>query len=109
MLSDMSSKYLFFYLELALKDKKDLNVYAFENISHIPTNKLIEIFEIDLSKDPNISNGYFLKKKQYKKYKKYIKENIGQLNMDIFEYSLHVYGADDFKEVRKLYKEKLIE
>ena len=105
----MSSKYSFFYLELALKDKKDRNVYAFENISHVPTNKLIEIFEIDIEKDPNLLEGYFLKKKHYKKHKKYIKENIGQINLDIFEYSLHRYESDDFKEIRKLYKEDFME
>jgi hypothetical protein len=59
----MDSKYIFFYLEMALRDKKDLNIYAFENISHIPTSKLIEIFEIDLEKGPYFLEGYFLKKK----------------------------------------------
>jgi len=105
----MSSKYSFFYLELALRDKKDLNIYAFENVSHIPTNKLIEIFEIDLSEDPYLIEGYILKKKYYKKHKKYIKEKIGQINLDLFEYCLRQYGADDFKEIRKLYKEDLME
>ena len=105
----MPIKYSFYYLELALKDKKDLNVYAFQNISHIPTTKLIEIFEIDLNKDPAIVEAYFLKKKQYKKYKLYIKENIGKINLDIFEYSLHHYETNDFKQVRKLYKEEYLE
>ena len=102
-------KYYFFYLEIALRKSKDPNVYGFENISHIPTKKLIEIFEISLKKDPYILEGYFLTKKMFKKYKKYITKHIGQLNLDIFEYSLHQYVADEFTEIRKLYKEDLME
>jgi len=56
----MEPKYSFFNLELALKDENDNNVYAFINVSHIPTKKLKEIFEIDLDKDPHILEGYFL-------------------------------------------------
>ena len=102
-------KYYFFYLEIALKDSKDTNIYAFENVSHVPTSKLIEIFEIDLNKDPFISDGYFLTKKNYKKHKDYIKQNIGQLNLKVFEYCLRQYVTNDFSELRKLYKENLIE
>ena len=105
----MSTKYTFYYLELALKDKHDNNIYAFENISHIPTSKLIEIFEIDIAKDPNILEGYFLKRKHYKKHKKYIEENIGQINLDNFEYCLRHYEANDYIEIRKLYKENFME
>ena len=59
--------------------------------------------------DPYILEGYFLTKTSYKKHKKYIAENIGQMNLDVFEYCLRQYIADDFKEVRKLYKETLME
>ena len=86
-----------------------MNIYAYENVSHIPTSKLCEIFKVDLEKDPFILGGYFLRKTSYKKYKKYINENIGQINLDVFEYCLRQYVADDFKEVRKLYKEALME
>ena len=96
-------------MELALRDKKDLSIYAFENISHIPTSKLIEIFEINLTDDPHLLEGYFLKKKHYQKHKKYIKENIGQINLDLFEYCLRRYDADDFDQIRKLYKEDFME
>jgi hypothetical protein len=105
----MTSKYSIYYLELALKDKKDQNIYAFENISHIPTKKLIEIFEIDIDKDPNLIDGYSLKKKHYKKHKKYINKNIGQINLKIFEYCLRQYGVQNLKEIRKLYKEDFME
>jgi hypothetical protein len=57
--------YYFFYLELALKGIDDLRIYASENISHIPTKKLIEIFNINLKKDPHISKGYMLTKTSY--------------------------------------------
>ena len=103
------SKYYFFYLEIALKKSKDTTIYAFENVSHIPTKKLIEIFEINLEKDPFLLEGYFLKKKNFKIHKKYIKKNFGQIDLDIFEYSLHQYVADDFAEIRKLFKEDLME
>ena len=105
----MKKKYYFFYLEIALRKEDDLNVYAFENVSHIPTSKLIEIFNINLQKDPYIVEGYFLTKTSYRKHKKYIKENIGQINLDVFEYSLQQFVSEDIKEVRKLYKEKLME
>lgn len=101
--------YYFFYLEIALKKEDDLNIYAYENISHIPTNKLVEIFKINLKKDPQILEGYFLTKTNYQKHKKYIKENIGQINLDIFEYTLQQYATEDFLEVRKKYKENLME
>jgi hypothetical protein len=48
----MSPRYYFFYLEMALRDPKYKYIYAFENVSHIPTKKLVEIFKIDIKKDP---------------------------------------------------------
>lgn len=105
----MANKYYFFYLEIALKSRDDLNVYAFENVSHIPTNKLVEIFNINLDKDPYLLEGYLLTKTMYRKHKKYVDENIGQINLSIFEYCLRQYATDDFKSIRKLYKEDLME
>lgn len=105
----MANKYYFFFLEIALRKSDDPNIYAYENISHIPTRKLIELFEIDLNKDPYIIDGYFLKKISYKKNKIYINQNIGKLNLDVFEYCLRQYSTDDFKEIRKLFKEDLME
>lgn len=105
----MKKKYYFFYLEIALKKVNDLNIFAYENVSHIPTSQLIKIFKIDLKKDPYLLDGYFLTKTNYRKHKKYINENFGQINMDVFEYSLHQYMTENFKEIRKLYKEDLME
>ncbi|MDX1955750.1 MAG: hypothetical protein SFU20_09475 [Chitinophagaceae bacterium] len=102
-------KYYFFELEIALRKEDDLNIYAYENVSHIPTRKLIEIFNINLDKDPDLVEGYVLTKSIFKKHKKYIEQNIGQLNLDVFEYCLRQYVSDDFKSVRKLYKEDLME
>ena len=102
-------KYYFFYLEIALCASDDAHIYAFENVSHVPTKKLIEIFGINLNKDPNLLEGYFLTKTNHKKHKKYITENIGPLNMNLFEYCLRLYSADDIQEVRKLYKEDFME
>lgn len=101
--------FYFFYLEIALKSENDLNVYAYENISHIPTDKLLEIFKINLKKDPQIVEGYSLTKTNFKKHKKYIIENIGQINLELFEYTLHQYATQDFLQVRKMYKENLME
>jgi hypothetical protein len=105
----MKKRYYFFNLEIALRNENDSHIYAFENVSHIPTNKLIEIFNINLEKDPYISEGYFLTKTHYKKHKKYIDQNIGQINLDVFEYCLRQYVSEDFKEIRRLYKEALME
>jgi len=105
----MKKKYYFFYLEIAIRDENDSNIYAFENLSHIPTTKLCEIFEIDLEKDPFILEGYFLTKASYKKHRKYIAENVGQINPDLFEYCLRLYVAEGFDRVRKLYKEDVME
>lgn len=102
-------KYYFFELEIALRKEDDLNIYAYENVSHIPTRKLIEIFNINLDKDPDLVEGYVLTKSIFKKHKKFIEQNIGQLNLDVFEYCLRQYVSDDFKSVRKLYKEDLME
>lgn len=104
----MRSKY-FFYLEIALRNPGDANIYAFENISHIPTKKLADIFNIDLIKDPLISGGYFLSKTNYRKHKKYIHDNMLKINLEVFEYCLRLYAADDYKEIRKLYKEDFME
>ncbi|HSC55088.1 MAG TPA: hypothetical protein VLC98_15760 [Phnomibacter sp.] len=103
------AKYIFFYLEIALRDEEGLNVYAFENISHIPTQQLVDIFKINLDKDPNILDGYFLTKSNYRKYKKYIDANMPTINLDKFEYTLRQYASDKDEEVRKLYKLKLME
>jgi hypothetical protein len=105
----MKARYYFFIMEIALKSKDDLNIYAFENVSHISTSKLIEIFNINVEKDPYLLEGYFLTKTIYKKHKKYITQNIGQINLDVFEYCLRQYVGDDYKSVRKLYKENLME
>lgn len=105
----MMDQYYFFYLEIALKDKNDLNIYAQVNISHIPTSKLIEIFNINPEKDPHILNGYFLTKSSYRKHKKYIQQHLGQMNFDLFEYSLMQYVSSDMKSIRALYKVDLME
>jgi hypothetical protein len=105
----MKKKYYFFSLEIALKKDNDLNIYAYENVSHIPTSKLVEIFNINLEKDPYLLDGYFLAKTSYKKHKKYINEQIGPVNLDVFEYCLRQYVTDDFKAIRKLYKEDIME
>lgn len=102
-------KYYFFYLEIALKKSKYKHIYAFENVSHIPTSKLIDIFNIDLKEDPNIVEGYFLTKKMYKKHKNYLKEHLPPLELDVFEYCLRQYGSDDDSSVRDLYKKSLME
>jgi hypothetical protein len=105
----MEKRYYFFNIEIALRKVDDLNIYAYENVSHIPTSRLIEIFNINLEKDPYLLEGYFLTKANYKKHKKYISENIGQINLDVFEYCLRQYVSSDFNETRKLYKEDLME
>ena len=101
--------YYFFYLEMALKDKDDLNIYAFNNVSHIPTGKLIEIFKIDIIKDPQILKGYFLTKTQYKKHKVLITKEIGHVDLNKFEYCLMQYVSHKKEEVRKLYKLDIME
>lgn len=101
--------YYFFYLEIALRKKKDLNIYAYENISHIATSKLVEIFDIDLEKDPQILEGYILTKQIYKKHKKYIKKNLIPINLKVFEYCLRQYGGNDYRSIRNMYKESLME
>lgn len=105
----MSKMYIFFYLEMALKNSDDPYVYAFKNISHIPTKTLIEIFNININKDPELLDGYFLTKTKYRKHKKYIDQNMGKLNFDVFEYCLRQYATDDYKRIRRLYKEDLME
>lgn len=105
----MNKRYYFFELEIALQNEDDLNIYAFENVSHIPTSKLVEIFNINLDKDPYIVEGYVLTKSIYKKHKKYIEQNIGQINLDVFEYCLRQYTSEDTMAIRKLYKEDLME
>ena len=104
----MSSGKFIFYLEIALADATDSKIYAFENISHIPTSKLIEIFEIDLKSDPRISESYFLTKAKYQQHKSYLDKEIGALNFDVFEYSLRLYTTDD-SGIRRLYKENPLE
>ncbi len=105
----MSLKYYFFELEIALRSDDDSNIYALKNVSHIPIRKLVEIFNISLEKDPHLLEGYFLTKTAHRKHKKYISENIGQINLDTFEYCLRQYVTENFNEIRKLYKENLME
>jgi hypothetical protein len=95
-----------FYLELALKDSKDNNVYAFINISHIPTKEIVKIFNINVKADPFIDEGYILEASRYKRHKKNIGKKLGTLNFKLFEYALRVYTTDS---IRPLYKEKLFE
>jgi hypothetical protein len=105
----MQPKFYFYYLEIALKDPKDQNIYAFENLSHIPANKLVETFDIDLEADPYISDGYFLTEKRFAKHTDFILKNFGTLNLDVFEYCLRLYASDDPADIRKLYKESMLE
>lgn len=105
----MSKRYYFFYLEIALKKEDDLNIYAYENVSHIPTRKLIEIFNIKIEKDPQLLEGYFLTKAMCRKHKSYLNKHTCALNLDVFEYCLRQYAANDYDGVRKLYKQDLME
>lgn len=75
----MGLKYSIFNLELALKDENDNNVYAFVNVSHVPTKKLIEIFEIDLEEDPYILEAHFLTEASFRKHQDYIQKILGVL------------------------------
>ena len=99
----------FYYLEIALTDPTDTKIYAFENMSHIPAKKLIEIFSIDLEKDPNISEGYFLTREVYFNHKEYIDKNFGAINLDLFEYTLRLYVGEGSASIRSLYKEHFLE
>jgi hypothetical protein len=71
-------KYYFFYLEIALKKSKESHIYAYENVSHVSTKSLIDIFNINLNKDPHLLEGYFLTKTIFKKHRKFIKDNIAK-------------------------------
>ena len=102
-------KYYFFYLEIALRDKNDLRIYAYENVSHIPTKKLIEIFRVDLNKDPHILDGYLLTKSSYKKHKAYLEKTIIPFDLNKFEYCLRQYVTDKKDQIRRLYKLSLME
>lgn len=104
-----SYKYYFFELEMSLKSKADREIYANINISHIPTQKLIEIFKIDTNKDPLLLNGYVLTKAMFAKHKKYILENIGFINLDMFQYALLQSVSNDDRQIRQYYKESLME
>lgn len=105
----MDKEYYIFYLEVALKKRRYPFIYAFENVSHIPTKKLVEIFNIDLKSDPQLIEGYFLTKNIYKKNKKYIEAHFPSLEFKIFEYCLRQYVVKDYKGIRKMYKEDLME
>lgn len=102
--------YLIFNLEIALKNPTYKHIYGYENISHITTSKLIEIFEIDIIKDPEIIEGYFLTNIMYKKHKKFLIENIRiSLDLTVFEYTLRRYAINDELWLQKLYKTTLME
>ena len=105
----MANKYYFFYLEMSLKDKSDREIYSFINVSHIPTQILIEIFGINLGEDPFILKTYLLTKSIMRKHKKYILKNIGFVNLDLFQYALLQTVSNDYREIRALYKEDLME
>lgn len=94
----------FYFLEIALSDKHDSHIYAFENLSHIPASKLIEIFGINLTTDPNIIQGYPLTKQLYLAHKEYIDENLVPINLKVFEYTLRLYSGEESTSVRRLYK-----
>ncbi|MCG2613435.1 hypothetical protein LZZ85_04050 [Terrimonas sp. NA20] len=105
----MEKKYYFFYLEMALRMSSDSRIYAFKNISHVPTSKLVEIFEIDVLQDPYMSEGYFLTEEIYLKHESYIKEKMGAINLEVFEYCFRYYTSEDGSSIRRLYKEDLME
>lgn len=93
---------------MAIKGDKNTRIYAFENVSHIPTSELVRIFEIDLNKDPNILEGYFLTDRIYKKNRSDLEKLINPINLNKFEYCLRQYGCSkDY--IRKMYKKKLME
>jgi hypothetical protein len=101
--------YYIFYLEMSLRDEKDSKIYAFVNVSHISTSKLIQIFEINIEKDPHLTEGYFLTKKQYNKYKDFLNQEVGSFNLQIFEYCLRLYTTSKENTIKSMYKEKLFD
>lgn len=104
----MKVKAISFILEIGLKSKSDNYIYAYENVSYVPTSKLIEIFEINLEDDPNILEGYMLTEENYFKHREYILINFIPINLNVFEYCLRQYECNAIS-IRKLYKESLME
>jgi hypothetical protein len=102
-------QYIFFYLELASVDKDDLHIYAYINISQISTKKLVEIFKIDLQKDPFILDGYLLTKTQFRKHKAYLEKEVGSMNLNKFEYCLRQYASDKKEDLIEKHKTKLFD
>jgi|LakMenEpi03Aug12_release.lakeMendotaPanAssembly.Ray.scaffolds.fasta_scaffold3099236_1 hypothetical protein len=99
--------YYIFYLEMSLKNIKDSKIYAFVNVSHIETSKLIEIFEINIDKDPYLDEGYFLSQSQFTRYKDFLNQEVGSFNFKIFEYCLRLYSTSKEDEIKKMYKDEL--
>jgi len=100
--------YYFVYLEIALRSRKYPYIYGFQNISNIPTKKLVEILEIDPDKDPNFSEGYFLTSRMYKKHEEYLSSFMPSMNFKMFEYCVRFYGGTK-EDIRKCYKENIWE
>jgi hypothetical protein len=97
-------QYYFVYLEIALRGKRYPYIYGYQNISAIPTKKLVEILEIDLTHDQNISEGYFLTSKMYKKHMDYLQPHLPSMNFNVFEYCVRFYSGTK-ADIRKDYKE----
>jgi hypothetical protein len=102
-------QYIFFELELATKDDNDFNIYAFINVSQIPTKKLVEIFRIDLKRDPFILEAYILTKTQFRKHKAYLEKEVGTMNLNKFEYCLRQYAGNKASDIVRKHKIKLFD
>jgi hypothetical protein len=101
--------YFIFYLELSLRDEEDSKIYAFVNVSHILTSKLIQIFDINIEKDPHLTEGYFLSEEKYDRYKDFLNQEVGSFNLQVFEYCLRLYTTSKENTIQSMYKQELFD
>lgn len=90
------SKKYYYQVHLTVVLKKPESIYGFINISHIPYSKFEELFGDQVTDERFLfddSRSYFIKKKLYKKHKKYLDKEVPfTFDFKLFEYSVGLSG-----------------
>jgi len=109
LLDSMIEKKYYYQVDLEVALPKSKYVFGFINISHIPYDKLYELFKDQITDEIFLFEkyNYFITPELYQQHKEYLDKNISfSFDFKLFEYSVG-FGRVEVDEYKKDYHEEL--
>lgn len=106
----MSEQRHYYKVDLEIARHKDKYVFGFINVSHIPYEKLYELFKDQITHERFLfddSMGYMIDKDVYNKHKEFFDKEIPiKFDFKLFQYSVG-FGSVEIEKYQKDYYEEL--